>query len=73
MPLRRDPGAHKTLDRFFYASIWLKGLHAVFEILGGVALLLAIEFGLLRAFAMVLAFDEVGLAVRAVGPGRLAV
>lgn len=39
MPLRRDAGAHTTLDRVFYASIWLKGIHAVFEILGGVALL----------------------------------
>lgn len=53
MPLGRDTGAHKTLDRFFYASIWLKGLHAVFEILGGVALLLTSPAFIMRVVAMV--------------------
>lgn len=41
MALKHDTGAHEALDRFFYTSIWLKGLHAIFEILGGIALLLA--------------------------------
>ena len=40
MPLKRDARAHQVLDRFFYTSIWLKGLHALFEIIGGIALLL---------------------------------
>jgi len=53
MPLRRDAGAHKTLDRFFYASIWLKGVHAVFEILGGIALLLTTPASLLQIVAAV--------------------
>ncbi len=41
MPPRRDTGAHKTLDRFFYVSIWLKGLNAALEIVGGIGLYLA--------------------------------
>ena len=53
MPLRRDAGAHKTLDRFFYASIWLKGVHAVFEILGGIALLLTTPAFILQIVAAV--------------------
>jgi uncharacterized membrane protein len=53
MPRGRDVGAHKTLDRFFYASIWLKGLHAVFEIIGGIALFLASPGVILRVVATV--------------------
>ncbi len=53
MPRRRNAGAHKTLDRFFYASIWLKGLHAVFEIIGGVALFLASPEFILRVIGTV--------------------
>jgi len=53
MPLTRDAGAHKTLDRFFYASIWLKGVHAVFEILGGIALLLTSPAFILQIVATV--------------------
>ncbi len=53
MPRGRDAGAHKTLDRFFYASIWLKGLHAVFEIIGGIALLLASPAFILHVIATV--------------------
>jgi uncharacterized membrane protein len=52
MPLEREVGAHKTLDRFFYTSIWLKGLHAVFEILGGIALLLTSPAFIMRVVAM---------------------
>jgi len=39
MPEPSRNSAHKTLDRFFYLTIWLKGLHAALEIVGGVALL----------------------------------
>ena len=53
MPRERDVGAHKTLDRFFYASIWLKGLHAVLEIIGGIALFLASPAFILRVVASV--------------------
>jgi uncharacterized membrane protein len=53
MPRGRDAGAHKTLDRFFYASIWLKGLHAVLEIIGGVALFLTSPAFILRVVATV--------------------
>ena len=53
MPPERNAGAHKTLDRFFYTSLWLKGLHAVFEIIGGVALLLTSPAFIMRVVAMV--------------------
>ena len=53
MPLRPAADTHKTLDRFFYVSIWLKGLHAVFEIFGGVALLLTSPAFIMRVVAMV--------------------
>lgn len=59
MPLRRDAGAHKTLDRFFYVSIWLKGVHAVFEIIGGIALLLTSPAFILQVVATVTQ-DEMG-------------
>jgi len=53
MPLKRDARAHQVLDRFFYTSIWLKGLHAVFEIIGGIALLLTSPAFILHIIATV--------------------
>lgn len=52
MPIQSENRPHKTLDRFFYVSIWLKGLHAALEIVGGVALLLTSPEFILRVVAL---------------------
>jgi uncharacterized membrane protein len=53
MPLKRDGGPHKTLDRFYYTSIWLKGVHAALEIVGGVALYLTSPAFILHVVALI--------------------
>ncbi|MGE5200449.1 MAG: DUF2127 domain-containing protein [Acidobacteriota bacterium] len=52
MPKTSKDSAHKTLDRFFYVSIWLKGLHAAFEIVGGIALFFTSPEFILRVVAL---------------------
>ena len=52
MPTPTPQSGHKTLDRFFYLTIWLKGLHAVLEIVGGVALLFTSPEFILRIVAL---------------------
>jgi len=57
MPTPSRASGHKTLDRFFYLTVWLKGLHAALEIAGGVALLFTSPEFILRAI-QVLTQDE---------------
>lgn len=52
MPSPSRNSGHKTLDRFFYLTIWLKGLHAVLEIAGGAALLFTSPELILRVIAL---------------------
>ena len=52
MPTPSKNGAHETLDRFFYVSIWLKGLHAAFEVVGGIALFFTSPEFILRVVAL---------------------
>lgn len=52
MPTPTPQSGHKTLDRFFYLTIWLKGLHAVLEIVGGVALFFTSPEFILRIVAL---------------------
>jgi len=52
MPTSSRASGHKTLDRFFYVTIWLKGLHAAFEIVGGAALFFTSPEFILRTVAM---------------------